>query len=168
MTDRGSDGHRYLAAARHAPRWLGLAQVTEVLKDRRASNREHQARQSELQRTTLLALQDVLLDLTNLVYKAVFTLSGSPREPPDEEAKKEAARRARAAKRSLGEATAKARLLISRVQDDEVRKEATSLVTAADRAGNFNLDEAIDAFDKVEDGYSQLVDRLGMLLRERY
>jgi hypothetical protein len=146
----------------------GLAQVTEVLKDQRASNREHQARQSELQRTTLLALQDVLLDLTNLVYKAVMTLPGSPREHPDEKANKEAARRAWAAKTSLREATDKARLLISRVQDDEVRKEATSLVTAADRAGNFNLDEAIDAFDKVEDGYSQLVDRLGMLLRERY
>jgi hypothetical protein len=80
----------------------GLAQVTEVLKDQRASNREHQARQSELQRTTFLALQDVLLDLTNLVYKAVMTLPGSPREHPDEKAKKEAARRAWAARRVSG------------------------------------------------------------------
>jgi hypothetical protein len=145
-----------------------LAQVTEVLKDRRASNREHQARQSELQRTTLLALQDVLLDLTNLAYKAISTGPGSRREHLDEEAKKEAARRAWAAQTSLREATDKARLLISRVQDDEVRNEATSLVNAADRTRNFDLDEAIDAFENVDDGYSQLVDRLGMLLRERY
>jgi hypothetical protein len=146
----------------------GLAQITEVLKDRRASNREQQARQSELQRTTLLALQDVLLDLTNLAYKAVMTHPRSRREYPDEEAKKEAARRAWAANTSLREATDKARLLISRVQDDEVRNEATSLVTAADRTRNIDLDEAIDAIDKVEDGYSQLVDRIGELLRERY
>jgi hypothetical protein len=35
----------------------GLAQITEVLKDRRASTRDRQARVTELQRSTLLELQ---------------------------------------------------------------------------------------------------------------
>jgi hypothetical protein len=146
----------------------GLAQVTEVLKDRRASNREHQARQSELQRTTLLSLQDVLLDLTNLVDKAVLTSSHSAREYPHEEAKKEAARRAWAARKNLLEATTKARLLISRVQDDEVRKEATSLVNAANRVTSFDVDKVAEGYEDVLTGYDQVVDRIGELLRERY
>jgi hypothetical protein len=146
----------------------GLAQVTEVLKDRRASNREHQARQSELQRTTLLTLQDVLLDLTNLVDKASLTVSPSTREHPDEEAKKEANRRAWAARETLLEATLKSRLLISRVQDDEIRNEATSLVNAASRATSFDMDEITDAYTDLLTGYDQVVDRIGQLLRERY
>jgi len=117
--------------------WAG-AQVTEVLKDRRASNRERQARQAELQRTTLLALQDVLLDLTNLVDKAAFTLSVSTREHPNEEAKTEAAREEWAARRRLWEATSKARLLVSRVEDDEARKQATLLLNIANGAGGLS------------------------------
>jgi hypothetical protein len=42
----------------------GLSQITEVWKDRRASDRERLARQAELQRTTLLDLQDALLEPT--------------------------------------------------------------------------------------------------------
>jgi hypothetical protein len=145
-----------------------LAQVTEVLKDRRVSNREHQARQSELQRTTLLTLQDALLDLTNLVDRAATTRLRSTREHPDEEVKREAARQVWAARWRLREAIAKARLLISRVQDDAVRKEATSLVNAANRARNFDMDEVTDAFEEVQTGYSGVVDRIGELLRERY
>jgi hypothetical protein len=147
--------------------WAG-AQVTEVLKDRRASNRERQARQAELQRTTLLALQDVLLDLTNLVDKAAFTLSVSTREHPNEEAKTEAAREEWAARRRLWEATSKARLLVSRVEDDEARKQATLLLNIANGAGDFRLDEAAQAFEEVQAGYSQVVDRLGELIRKRY
>jgi hypothetical protein len=108
------------------------------------------------------------LDLTNLVDKAALTLSVSTREHPDEEAKREAARQEWGARNRLWEATAKARLLISRVQDDEVRKKATSLVTAANRAGNFDLDEVTDAFEEVQTGYIHVVNRLGELLRERH
>lgn len=145
----------------------GLAQVTELLKDQRASSREHQARQAELQRTTLLTLQDVLLDLTNLVDKAALTASRSRREQPDEEAK-EAGRRAWAARETLLEATTKSRLLISRVQDDGVREEATSLVNAANRATSFDMDEISDAYDDLLTGYDQVVNRIGELLRKRY
>ena len=48
----------------------GLAQITEVLKDRRASTRERQARVAELQRSTLLELQDALLDASKLASEA--------------------------------------------------------------------------------------------------
>jgi hypothetical protein len=41
----------------------GLAQVTEVLRDRRATNRDRLARRAELQRMTLLELQEALADL---------------------------------------------------------------------------------------------------------
>jgi hypothetical protein len=44
--------------------WAG-AQITEILRDRRTSDRERQARQGELQRATLLDLQDALLELSN-------------------------------------------------------------------------------------------------------
>jgi hypothetical protein len=40
----------------------GLAQVTEVLRDRRATNRDRLARRAELQRMTLLELQEALAD----------------------------------------------------------------------------------------------------------
>jgi hypothetical protein len=55
----------------------GLAQVTEVWRDRRVRDRDRQARQAELQRTTLLALQDVLLELFNLTVPAQGPSSGS-------------------------------------------------------------------------------------------
>jgi hypothetical protein len=49
--------------------WAG-AQTTEVLRDRRASTRERQARETELQRSTLLELQDALLDASKLASQA--------------------------------------------------------------------------------------------------
>jgi hypothetical protein len=48
----------------------GLAQVTELFRDRRLSDRERHARRAELQRATLLELQDALLELsTRLVIR---------------------------------------------------------------------------------------------------
>jgi hypothetical protein len=34
--------------------------------------------------------------------------------------------------------------------------------------GDFRLDEAAQAFEEVQAGYSQVVDRLGELIRKRY
>jgi len=44
----------------------GLAQVSETLRDRRTTDRERLARRAELQRTTLLSLQDQLLEVLKL------------------------------------------------------------------------------------------------------
>src|SRR4029450_4900727 len=103
-----------------------------------------------------------------LVDTAATTGARSAREHANEEAKREAARQMWAARRRLREAIFKPQLLLSRVQDDEVREETTSLVTAANRARNFDMDEVTDAFEEVQTGYSRVVDRIGELLRERY
>jgi hypothetical protein len=48
----------------------GLAQITKVLKDRRAGSRDRLARQVELQRNALLSLQDALLELSTAANAA--------------------------------------------------------------------------------------------------
>jgi hypothetical protein len=47
--------------------WTG-AQVTEMLRDRRTTTRERLARRAELQRTTLLELQEALAELLGGVH----------------------------------------------------------------------------------------------------
>jgi hypothetical protein len=49
--------------------WAG-AQATEMYRHRTASGRERQARRDELQRNTLLELQDALLDASKLASQA--------------------------------------------------------------------------------------------------
>ena len=54
----------------------GLAQVTELFRDRRTTTRERLARRAELQRTTLLELQEELAEvwrdaLSNLTMEIV-------------------------------------------------------------------------------------------------
>lgn len=61
----------------------GLAHVTEVWRDRRIRDRDRQARQAELQRPTLLALQDAMLELFALmgpVRRAFWGYVGSYRD----------------------------------------------------------------------------------------
>jgi hypothetical protein len=117
----------------------GLAQVTEVLKDRRAIDRERQARQAELQRATLLALQDALLEVNNLASNVGFALFvialQDHREHPNPAAKRKAEEDQAEAMHRLREATGKAELLLSRVQDQQTRTEASLLVNSADMVG---------------------------------
>jgi len=126
----------------------GLAQVTEVLKDRRASNREHQARQSELQRTTLLALQDQLLE--------VFKLTASWRALEAE------------ARTRLRHTTAMGRLLASRVEHDGARKEIRAFLKAAVRLARTTNDITEEEVSRATSMYTDATDLIGMLLRERY
>jgi hypothetical protein len=112
---------RDLATDPHARGRLGLAQITEVLKDRRASDRERKDRQAELQRATLLALQGGLLelyDIANAADLAIFVAMLQQREGSTKRTA-EAEEEAKKAKQRFRDAEAKARLLISRVQDDQ-------------------------------------------------
>jgi hypothetical protein len=82
----------------------GLAQVTETLRDRRTTDRERLARRAELQRTTLLTLQDHLLEVLKL--SAIWDALDA-----DERTR-------------LRHATAEGRLLASRVEHEDARKAA--------------------------------------------
>jgi hypothetical protein len=127
----------------------GLAQVTEVLKDWRASNRDRLARRSELQRTTLLALQDQLLEVFKLTARG-----------PVLEAE---------ARTQLRHATATGRLLASRVEHDDVRKEARVFLKASVRLARPNADDMTEEeIRRATDMFTDATDLIGMLLRERY
>jgi hypothetical protein len=156
---------------------LGLAGalVTEAFRDRRASNRERQARQAELQRTTILELQDALLELSNLASEAdlaTFTVTlEDAQEHPSPAARKEAEEEAGRAKKRLHDADAKARLLISRVQDEQARRAATVFRHAANMV--LLVDPKAEELDltrisQASKAYGKAVDLLGKLLRERY
>lgn len=111
----------------------GLAQVTEVLKDRRANTRDRLARRSEAQRTTLLALQDELLEVLKLTARwSVLDAEG---------------------RTQLRHATAKGRLLASRVEDDDARKEAGSFLAAAVRLARPNNDKTQEEADRLASMY---------------
>jgi hypothetical protein len=145
-----------------------LAQVTEVLKDRRAIDRERQARQAELQRATLLALQDAALELSNLASEVNLTRFIITLEYPDEASKEVAEERDLQAKTRLREASRKAQLLLSRVQDDQARKDADLLIRAADMVRILDQEAADKNLRALHTRYGKLIDRLGELLRERY
>jgi hypothetical protein len=157
---------------------LGLAGAlaTEAFRDRRASSRERQARQAELQRTTLLELQDALLELFNLASEAdlaafMVTLEDAREQTKNPAAKREAEEDARRATKRLHDADAKARLLISRVQDEQARRAATLFRHAADMV--VVVDPKAEELDltrisRATETYGKAVDLLGKLLRERY
>jgi hypothetical protein len=138
---------------------LGLAgaMVTEAFRDRRASNRERQARQAELQRTALLELQDMLLELFNLANNLFLARLATTRDHPDEDAKMEVEERERQARSHSRDTSARVRLLSSRIQDVEVRKS----VTHFEKAEGEHLARLLSA-------YNVAIEQLGELLRERY
>ena len=146
----------------------GLAQVTEVVRDRRAGDREHRARQAELQRATLLALQDAALELSNLASDVNLTGFIVTLEYPDEASKEVAIERDVEAKARLREASRKTQLLLSRVQDDQARKDAHLLLRAADMVRILDQEAADKKLGELHARYGKLIDRLGELLRERY
>jgi hypothetical protein len=100
--------------------WAG-AQVTEVLRDRRTTTRERLARQAELQRMTLLELQEGLGGAFLSFLLAQL-----------DESELEFSEALAQASRGSGATRERVRLLASRVEDARVRELVTTLVKAAD------------------------------------
>jgi hypothetical protein len=150
----------------------GLAQVTEVWRDRRVRERDRQARQAELQRTTLLALQDALLEVLNLlgpVRGAVLGYIGKQRTSPMGGVTELRSRMAEALK-PFEDAEARARLLVSRVEDDQVRRSATLFLDTAGSVLNLKRDSPVEEAreEQASEAYRRAIDRIGEVLRERY
>jgi hypothetical protein len=155
--------------------WAG-AQATEMLRDRRtserereASKREREARQAELQRGTLLELQDALLKVSNSAGDAhaasfVTTAVNDRGEP----SKQIAEDREREARDRLSRANDGARLLASRVQDDQARQAVKTFLTVASMAAQFNPETAEADMKRLHGSYRKAIDLLGELIRERY
>jgi hypothetical protein len=64
-------------------------------------------------------------------------------------------------------ASAKVKLLASRVEDDETRNLAAAFIRVANRVDT-NDERADEAMDKIQRAYSVAIDRIGELIRERY
>ena len=139
----------------------GLAQITEVLKDRRSSNRERLARRAELQRTTLLELQDALLELWWGAL-GVHWLVPSGLDQPEE---KPALKHLTQASRNLAATRGRVKLLASRVEDERVRDLATASVELSSRVDGRSAQGAA-ALGELDGEYSAAVARIGELLRE--
>jgi hypothetical protein len=92
--------------------WAG-AQVTEMIRDRRTTTRERLARRAELQRTTLLELQDALAVLwRGVIAKVTIELAMLKEEEQEQAHWKPIAD----ASRSLAVARGRVKLLASRVE----------------------------------------------------
>jgi hypothetical protein len=141
---------------------------TEAFRDRRASERERQARQAELQRSTLLELQDALLETANLAREANAASYVATLDDLAEGAKRLAEERAREARSQLEKAQSKAGLLASRIQDDQARQAVTTLIAVASMVALFNpkTDEA--DLKRLRESFRKAIDLLGKLIRERY
>jgi hypothetical protein len=66
------------------------------------------------------------------------------------------------------DADARARLLISRVEDDQVRRSAILFLDAAGVLLKLRRDTEVTALDPIPEAYWQAIDRIGKVLRERY
>jgi hypothetical protein len=160
---------------------LASAQITEVWRDRRASDRERQAherereiRRADQQRTTLLALQDALLS----IHRQVWGIYGTPfaREDLAASSLSEARQLLKQQVGRLQETRAEAIVLASRVLDTDARDSAgvyLALAAAAEwsELPTTNLDEVREAVENIEaanDAYDATIERLGKLIRERY
>jgi hypothetical protein len=149
----------------------GLAQFTEVLKDRRTSTRERLARRAELQRTTLLELQEVLAEVwQGTLFKLTVEMLRL-----DEDEQEEPWRSTVEASHNLAAHRGRAKLLASRVGDKCVRELSAAVVEASNQVSTEVRTEGPDyrrensaTLKKLEAGYSMAVARIGELLRERY
>jgi hypothetical protein len=146
----------------------GLSQFTEVLKDRRATERERQARETDLQRSTLLELQDALLEASKLASEAQLEEFVATLPELDDRGRREADERIREAHNRFYQASARCRLLLSRVQDEKARATAAFFLAAAGMMAHHNpqTDEADSK--RARESYGKTIDLLGKLLRERY
>ena len=146
--------------------WAG-AQVTEMVRDRRTTTRDRLARRAELQRTTLLELQEVLAEIWPSLLSA---LSVEMLGLSDEE--REDARWRSTVERShnLAAHRARAKLLASRVDDAQVRELSTEVAKASSQVSTYGPDyrKNTATLRKLEADYSAAVARIGELLRERY
>ena len=146
--------------------WAG-AQVTEVFRDRRTSTRDRLARRAELQRPTLLELQETLGDLLGAVavqigLDAAMLKEGEHEQPPWKDMADLV--------RKLGASRGRVELLASRVEDERVRELSVALVKASEV---ISAEDAWDperntSFRDFQADYSEAVARIGELLRERY
>jgi hypothetical protein len=147
--------------------WAG-AQAIEVFRDRRASKEEREARQAELQRSTLLALQEALLEISNLAEEAAATSFVAAQDHPDQSSELSAYERVRETEDQLSRAQDKARLLTSRVRDDQARKAATTFLTAASMVSRFNPETDRADRERLQESYGEAIELLGKQIRERY
>jgi hypothetical protein len=143
-----------------------LAQVTEVLRDRRTTTRDRLARRAELQRTTLLEVQDALVDLwwgvlgSMEVEVGIIPDEQGPWKPLVE------------ASRSIGATRRRVNLLASRVEDERARELITALVRASmELEGQLAVDDfksATRTLQELRANYRVAIARIGELLWERY
>jgi hypothetical protein len=162
------DSDIWLPLATLALGWAG-AQVTEVLRDRRTTARERLARRAELQRTTLLELQDALLGLLQGAA-GIGTLTLTDLE--DEEQLKKLAQ----ANLQVAVARGRVELLAARVDDERIRELVTA--SAKVRLGMAEEDPELhrrisaeldmSVSPELEGRFATAVARIGELLRERY
>jgi hypothetical protein len=109
--------------------WAG-AQITDLIRDRRTNDRERQIRRSEMQRATLLELQDALLELLKRTTELRrWRLSRGRSEPALVDDRREGEAIAR-----MGDADAKVELLGSRVLDADARRAVTMFASTCDLA----------------------------------
>jgi hypothetical protein len=144
--------------------WAG-AQVTDVLRDRRTTDRDRQARRAEMQRTTLLELQDTLLDWSDRALQAWYTALMAREDTLEPDARRTAADEAGI---RLVNACAKVQLLASRVEDEQARELVADLLGDAPKVHGKDGETADQAIKRISDGYASAIRRIGELLRERY
>jgi hypothetical protein len=147
----------------------GLAQLGDLLKDRRTSDRERLARRAELQRSTLLNVQDALLELSTAAQAARdadgLAQAAAKAAVPGGNDRSITAWQER---QRMWRAKAAAQMLCSRVEDEQTRRLAESAIAAALRLVPYDAATHDEVYGRVNDSYRLAVDRLGELLRERY
>jgi hypothetical protein len=144
--------------------WAG-AQVTEALRDRRTTTRERLARRAELQRTTLLELQDALRELDRHVSTALAGRFYGARNPTSEKAREMAAE----AERHMYEAENGVVLLVSRLLDAKARDLVhLFLASTHDALASVETKARQTIISDLSHTYTHAIERLGELLRERY
>jgi hypothetical protein len=144
--------------------WAG-AQVTEVLRDRRTSDRDRLARRFELQRSTLLNLQDALLELSTAAEAARLADSLAKLDLPDRDDRRLTAWQE---KQRLWRAKTTAWMFCSRVEDEQARGLAEEAAAAADGLVPYDAATRDEVYARANDSYQRAMERIGELLRERY
>jgi|SRR5215211_96609 hypothetical protein len=145
-----------------------LAQVTEVLRDRRTTTRDRLARRAELQRTTLLELQEALADLGLGLVGSTFDQLGVA-HPYDEQGP---FKHAAEATLKFPATRGRVSLLASRVEDERARELVTATVKGSmeleAQLGAKDFKSAARTLQELTADQRAAVARIGELLRERY
>jgi hypothetical protein len=144
--------------------WAG-AQGAEILKDRRVSDRERLVRRAESQRSTLLELQHAILKWFG---ESIFTsMMDYPPAKDGEPVELSSVESARAWGQRMA-AIGRVQLLVSRVEDEQVRRLGADLLSSALVLQDRDEDKVAQAFAGIRDGFGPLIARIGELLREKY